>query len=414
MKRFTYTCLALLAVHWANGAHGDQHQALEAHFTPGLERLNQWLASADADLSLVETFPLDLGNLAKASFGKYYTELDRPERQRLLSHLGQRLSRDVARQLRDAGAQDLQLAVENADGKRPLLRFAGADLQGRLAKTDSGWHLVDFALEDQWLSKRYKTLCRPIIKGDYSLPVLLAKLDEREYIVIEDFSTSPVGGLPTGWGWREKDEKKEKPYTVQKMGDKHVLAAADTGNSVILLKYSHWNPRQFPIMTWCWRADALPPNGDEHFDQTNDSAAGIYVIFSRKWIKLLKQIKYVWSTTVPVGKVGRRDRFMRPYFFVAESGDENLGNWVFEQVDLVADHKRVMEGDLPAKRTIGIGILSDANSTKSLAKAYYADLRVWSRKAQEQGLIKNYCGCDAFGSTGSATTVGDQAAKENE
>ena len=112
------------------------------------------------------------------------------------------------------------------------------------------------------------------------------------------------------------------------------MAARDSSHSVIVGKFVHWNPRQYPIMTWCWRAAALPLGGNEFLDDANDSAAGLYVIFSKNWLGVPKQLKYVWSTTLPEGTVGRRDKIFRPWFFVVESGATNLGKWTFEVVDL--------------------------------------------------------------------------------
>jgi hypothetical protein len=77
---------------------------------------------------------------------------------------------------------------------------------------------------------------------------------------------------------------------------------------------------------------------------------------------------------------------------VLESGAEKLGKWVFEQVDAYENYRRVYDGK-PKKRTIGLAILTDANSTDSYAAAAYADIRVWSRKARDTGLIQDYCGC---------------------
>ena len=223
----------------------------------------------------------------------------------------------------------------------------------------------------------------------------VAAQEEGEgYLVLEDFSTAPVGQLPKGWTWREKDDEKSKPYLVEGAEGRRYLAARDTGSSVILGKKVQWNPQEYPILTWCWRANVLPPEGDERYDRTNDSAAGLYVIFSTNWLGVPRQIKYVWSTTLAEGSSGRRNKVARPFFVVMESGDQNLGKWTFEQVDLVADHQRFYEKN-PPERTMGLGILTDANSTHSYAEAFYAGLRVWTREAQERGLIEDYCSCYA-------------------
>ena len=242
------------------------------------------------------------------------------------------------------------------------------------------------------LSEMIRSEFQEILNNNYSLPVLESKMREQRYVVIEDFSTAEPGQLPEGWGWRDKDQDKPKLYSVIDAGQHRYLAAQDTGSSVILLKVAHWNPHKYPILTWCWRAESLPPNADERYGPTNDSAAGLYVIFSQNWLGIPRQIKYVWSSTLPEGTVDRRKRFARPWFFVVESGDKNVGQWTFEQVDLLADYRRVYSGK-PQDRTRGLGILTDANSTNSYAEAYYADFRVWTREDLDSGDINNHCKC---------------------
>ena len=40
-------------------------------------------------------------------------------------------------------------------------------------------------------------------------------LDIDDYVVIEDFSTSKLDSLPSGWSWRSKDNDKPKLYAVR-------------------------------------------------------------------------------------------------------------------------------------------------------------------------------------------------------
>lgn len=236
-----------------------------------------------------------------------------------------------------------------------------------------------------------------VLVGGIGLLLLLAVGSPAQeqgegYLLLEDFSNTPAGQLPKDWTWRNKDDDKTKPYQVEGAEGQHYLAARDSGSSVILGKQVQWNPLVYPILTWCWRVNVLPPGGDERYDSTNDSAGGLYVIYSTNWLGILTQMKYVWSSTLEEGTSGRRNKVARPYFVVMESGEENLGKWAFEQVDVVADHKRFY-GKIPPDRTMGLGILTDANSTNSYAEAFYAGLRVWTRDAQEKGLIQNYCSC---------------------
>lgn len=335
-------------------------------------------------------------------------------REQLLETVRLRLIKDLAGWF--SGSSDtLALADAHFDSGEGEITLNVGDLSVTLFlhRQDQRWRVVDARLDDQRLSQHFQELVADILDRDYSVAVLQARLQNREDVVIEDFTRSTPGLLPEGWGWRRKrDDRKDKLYRVREVAGERYLAAQDTGASVILLKWSHWNPRQHPIMTWCWRADVLPPGGDERFTHTNDSAAGIYVIYSQNWLGLPRQIKYVWSTTLPEGTVDRRDMIARPYFFVLESGEQNKGQWVFEMTDVAADYQRVF-GSAPKDRTLGIGLLTDANSTDSYAEAYYADIRVWTREARDAGRIADYCGdlrepATGYGGQSRSTAAGEE------
>jgi len=383
---------------------GRLHDSLQAPLRHGDEVAKKFVADwVDVRSFSRHTF----GDYLEESLESYEKVLSRDEFRELVAEyeaqltdaLSERLIRDLSQQFNQPSLHGLKLrALEMQDGRGSLqlsaLRPGNATvtLEAGLLLRDGRWQIDKLAIGDTDLSSYYRQQCRDIIDGLYSVPVLISRLADRDYIVIDDFSTTPKGQRPRDWGaWRDKDQGKPLLYQVQEMGDHHYLAASDSGHSVILGKFVHWNPREYPIMTWCWRANVLPPGGNEFLNHANDSAAGIYVIFSQNWLRVPKQVKYVWSSTLPEGTVGRRNKIFRPWFFVVESGEENVGKWAFEMVDLEHDHKLKL-GGRPAESTIGLGLLTDANSTNSYAEAFYADIRVWKREAMGQNQIKNHCG----------------------
>jgi len=397
-----------------------QTDSLETPFLQSeIGRLNALLARPDGDMApalepLIAS-AVDIQALAHRTFGNYlektlesYDKLLDDETHRRLIDLSQRrlhaaflrrLAVDMAARLRASqvlSVKRLELRLEGERGQIDLLAETATDsfpIQGNLQRDAAEWRLVDLVVDGRKMSEFYEELCDDILDEKYSLPVLIARLRRQEYIVLDDFSTTPAGQLPPDWGvWRPRDKSKSLPYQVEVEKGRHYLAARDSGQSAILGKFSHWNPHEFPILTWCWKANRLPPGGDERYNDTNDSAAGLYVVFSVNWLGAPKQLKYVWSSTLPVGTVGRRNMIWRPWFFVVESGTQNLGRWTFEKVDIL-EHYRLKLGDKPANRTVGINLLTDANSTESYAEAYYADLRAWSRKALEQNAIEDHCTC---------------------
>lgn len=356
---------------------------------------------------------MDTDSFTRATFDRYiqrslddYSKaLSRDEMEALVHHHRQRVQAAVEERLerdlldwadtRNIGAVHVvSHRVQDDTGEMELLILTEDGqhgIRGHLARQEDRWGIVELELDGDKLSDLYRARFHRILDRRYSPPVLVAHLLDRPYVVLEDFTGTPVGDLPLNWGvWRDRDQKKPLTYRIATQGDRPYLAAADSGQAIILGKFAHWNPREYPIMTWCWRTDALPDGGDESRTETNDSAAGLYVLFSQNWLGVPRQVKYVWSTTLPVGTIGRRNLLFRPWYIVMESGYDNVGRWTFEKADLEDHHARTIGGE-PATRTTGLGILTDASNTGTYAEAGYGEIRVWTRQALEDGLITDHC-----------------------
>ncbi len=387
---------------WAAAAVARLNALLEA---PNSERADRADRLVREHLAVEEFTAATFGDYLERSLDAYrdllssprFTHLVEHYRSRLVRAYQHRLSADLAAQLAAEDLRGLRLDSLEVNGQRGRAQlsalFAARSLgvEADLIFANGTWKIAELKIDGRLVSSHYRRRYQSPIDRGHSPPVLEAQFADREYVVLEDFAATWDGSQPMEWGpWKKKDRLKPVLYRVEGRPRRY-MAARDSSHSVIVGKFVHWNPRQYPIMTWCWRAAALPQGGNEFLDDANDSAAGLYVIFSKNWLGVPKQLKYVWSTSLPEGTVGRRDKIFRPWFFVVESGATNLDKWTFEVVDLEKHHREKL-GGRPAKRTIGLGLLTDANSTRSYAEAYYADLRVWTRGAFDGGRVVNYCG----------------------
>ena len=203
---------------------------------------------------------------------------------------------------------------------------------------------------------------------------------QRKSITIEDFDDSAPGGFPLTWkAWRGDDDLARSLYTIREERDNRYLHADDDGTSIIILKQvSEWDANEYPVLSWRWRATVLPEDGDERIRTKNDSSVAVYVVLDRNFIGVPKTLKYVWSTTAPVGTHYRREGIGRPHVIVLESGEEKLGQWVEESVDVHADYVRIF-GKKPPRKAVGIGILTDGNATGTDSKGDYDDFVVHRR-----------------------------------
>ena len=206
-----------------------------------------------------------------------------------------------------------------------------------------------------------------------------------ERVCVADFESDAIGQLPTGWEAHADDATSAAPYTVQSDDGGKFLAARDHGQSVILARKSRVDLEHYPFLSFRWRVHEVPRNGDERFGPTNDSAAAIYVTYGTHFGLIPIAVKYVWSSTLPVGSALQRSGFGRPWVIVAASGTDGLGEWHTFVFDVRATYRETFGGD-PPRHIEGVGILSDANATHSTAFADYDDLCFLARASTDSGI----------------------------
>ncbi len=192
---------------------------------------------------------------------------------------------------------------------------------------------------------------------------LIVHADGTRYI--EGFTSSKVGGFPTGWRTRPGEKPQaEAVYKVQEEGGNKYLAANDEqGYSVQIFKLAHWDLNKYPVFKWKWRAKKLPKGANETIPAKNDSACGIYISFG---MSRGSALKYVWSTSAPNGTFYKKNDQMT--MIVKQTGGG--GGWVNESTNVVEDAKKAF-GKVPDRTLTGIAILTDGNATKSPAACDY-------------------------------------------
>ncbi len=196
----------------------------------------------------------------------------------------------------------------------------------------------------------------------------------RDTLVLEDFEEGPVKGLPAGWKARGFERGEKAPYWIEEETGNRFLRAEDRGENVMLYKEVRWNAREYPYLSFRWRIRAVPEGGDERLEDKADSAAGLYLSYRRKLGIVPESVKFVWSGSLAAGSAFRRPGIGMPWTVVAGSGAPD-GSWrrfAFRTEDVY----RKTFGKDPGDRPLGIGLLSDANSTESFAAADYDDITV--------------------------------------
>ena len=207
--------------------------------------------------------------------------------------------------------------------------------------------------------------------------------------VLEDFDRSAPGALPDGWvyitgqgevrGPDYVDDADRRFRVVQDGAGNRVLRMTTRGRPhrlTLLVNQTHaprWDLSEDATLSWRWRARALPPGAREDQRRLNDVGAAVYVTFGRDLIGRPKQIKYTYSSTLPVGTTMRQGALR---VMVVSTGAEPTGQWLTVSRDVRADYAALF-GNLP-RDPVGITVWSDTDDTNSSADMDLDDLTTGS------------------------------------
>lgn len=181
-------------------------------------------------------------------------------------------------------------------------------------------------------------------------------------------------------GWRyAKTQKRNVYYKIAKENDNYYLTAQTEGEAVNFGREAKINLRLYQKLRWRWRVHNLPEGGDETDSEKNDVAASVRIIIGTNPLSA-RAIKYTWSTTLePRTKtadgqitLGTEIDDSRLKVIVLQSGPEKLGKWMWEEVDVYEDYRRLFGGD-PRPMDV-LSLLTDSDNTKTFVKADYDDL----------------------------------------
>ena len=175
-------------------------------------------------------------------------------------------------------------------------------------------------------------------------------------------------------------KKSDVYYRILEEDNNHYLNAKTKGSAVNFGREAkvtfrgreiNISLRLFQKLRWRWRVHDLPEGSDETDSDKNDSAAAVrLVIGASKWNpRAAKSLKYIWSETLPKGTVISSSR---QHMIVLRSGTDDLGKWVWEEVDAYQDYRRLFGGD--PRPVDFLGLLTDSNNTETVVAADYDDI----------------------------------------
>jgi hypothetical protein len=185
-------------------------------------------------------------------------------------------------------------------------------------------------------------------------------------------SRLPAEGVPVGWTL----EALEGRGLVELVRDEGRLAMRLRSESASFLLHRDvlLDVREFPYLSWSWKAVRLPHGGDIREPARNDHAAQVYVVFPR-WPSprtTSDVIGYVWDTEAPVDTRLPSPQAANVRFIVVESGTDRVGSWQHQQRNVAEDYQALFGRQPP--RVGKVAVMIDADATRSEAEALVGEL----------------------------------------
>lgn len=191
-------------------------------------------------------------------------------------------------------------------------------------------------------------------------------------IADEDPGKLPQTSPPPGWDLKEFSGQAQ--VEVVKDGARLALRLVSKQTSFALYRDVLLDPKRFPVLTWSWKALALPAGGDVRERGRDDQAIQVYVIFPRWPSPKVNSdvIGYIWDSRAPAGLKITSPQSRNVRLVVLQSGGENAGRWIREERNVYQDYVELFKREPP--KVGKIAVMIDSNDTRSSAESYIHDL----------------------------------------
>jgi len=191
--------------------------------------------------------------------------------------------------------------------------------------------------------------------------------------------------------------KRPTEYSLVQRDGREAIAARAESSVSVMRRDLRVEPAQLGRLKLSWLVEDLSADADVAQRDLDDSPARLVLAFDGDRGRFSPRdaavselamlvtgeplpyatLMYVWCAQRPPGSVIENARTSRIRKLVIESGPGGLGRWIDYERDLVADFERVF-GEPPGA-LVGMGLMTDADNTRSRARTWYGAPQLLSR-----------------------------------
>jgi hypothetical protein len=202
------------------------------------------------------------------------------------------------------------------------------------------------------------------------------KPDGGAVATVMDFGRSfPLDPLPSGW--RHRKFWTRLPMTMAfTVKDGVPSMRFETHDSAsMLFRHVDIDLAAYPMLVWRWFIE-LPIRSplDERTREGDDHPARLFLRFVTDRGEK-RAMEVIWGNRLKPGDYKYIGSF--PHF-VADAGDERVGHWHDEKIDLAAVYAEIWKDVAPA-HLVDVAVFCDSDDTHTASIAYFAYVRVERR-----------------------------------
>lgn len=187
-------------------------------------------------------------------------------------------------------------------------------------------------------------------------------------------------------------------YRVTAEEGRSYLRAESSRSASGLILRETFRVDEYPILRWRWRADSVYLKGDAAKKSGDDYPARLYVMFKYdpktagagrrlKYgaAKLLygeypphSALNYIWSNRYDRGET-MRNAYAGEAAMIVARGPGDVGSWHEEEIDILADYRRLFGAEPPP--VASLAVMNDSDDTGESSVSYFDYIEIASPRA---------------------------------
>ena len=199
-----------------------------------------------------------------------------------------------------------------------------------------------------------------------------------------------------------KIERHSEYVITLENADNRILTTRSSASASGIICKGSFSPFHYPILRWRWKVDNVYSKADPHTKQGDDYPLRVYVIFEYDPAKAglaqramyglakklygeyppLSSLNYVWSSQNIAETFFDNPYTDRAKMIPLRSGTGELGQWMEEEVNILADYRRVFGEEPPASASLAIMNDSDNTGEAAVSHVDFIEVRSSALKAE--------------------------------